>query len=107
MAIATINPATGVTEQSFVAHDAAEVERRIALAQSAFIALKSTTYHHRGEWMRAAADLLEAEVAETARTITVEMGKPIGQSEAEVLKCAKNMRFYADNAETFLADERL
>jgi len=39
--------------------------------------------------------------------ITIEMGKPISQSVGEVLKCAKNMRFYADNAENFLADEPL
>ena len=36
-----------------------------------------------------------------------EMGKPIAQAEAEVLKCAKSMRFYADKAEGFLADELL
>ncbi|MBX3098666.1 MAG: NADP-dependent succinic semialdehyde dehydrogenase [Salinibacterium sp.] len=107
MAIATVNPATGVTEQTFEAHDAAEIERRIALAQSAFVALKATTYAQRGDWMRASADLLEADVADAARMLTVEMGKPIAQSEAEVLKCAKNMRFYADNAESFLADDRL
>jgi len=57
--------------------------------------------------MRAAADLVEAEVAETARMLTVEMGKPIGQSAAEVLKCAENRRFYADKAEGFAADEPL
>lgn len=107
MAIATINPTTGVTEQTFEAHDAAEIERRIALAQSAFVSLKATTYAQRGAWMKAAADLLEADVADAARMLTIEMGKPIAQSEAEVLKCAKNMRFYADNAENFLAEERL
>jgi len=35
------------------------------------------------------------------------MGKPIAQARAEVLKCAKNMRFYAEHAESFLADEPL
>ena len=107
MAIATINPATGVTEQSFEAHDATEVERRIAESQSAFVALKSTTFADRAGWMRAAADLLEADLDATARMLTVEMGKPISQSEAEVKKCAKGMRYYADHAEEFLADEPL
>ncbi|EPR76362.1 Succinate-semialdehyde dehydrogenase [NAD] [Leifsonia rubra CMS 76R] len=107
MAIATTNPTTGVTEKTFEPHTAAEVERRITAAQSAFVELKSTSYTQRGQWMRAAADLLEAEVDATARMLTVEMGKPIGQSEAEVLKCAKNMRFYADEAEGFLAEEKL
>ena len=57
--------------------------------------------------MRAAADLLEADLDVTARMLTLEMGKPLAQSEAEVLKCAKGMRFYADHAAEFLADEPL
>jgi succinate-semialdehyde dehydrogenase/glutarate-semialdehyde dehydrogenase len=107
MAIATINPTTGKTEQEFTPHDAAEIERRIAEAQSAFEALHSTTYAQRAEWMRASADILEAEADETAKMLVVEMGKPVAQAKAEVLKCAKNLRFYADNAEKFLAPEPL
>ena len=57
--------------------------------------------------MKKAADILESEVPELAKMLVVEMGKPIAQAEAEVLKFAKNMRFYADNAEKFLADEPL
>jgi succinate-semialdehyde dehydrogenase/glutarate-semialdehyde dehydrogenase len=76
-------------------------------AQDAFDALRKTTYTERGVWMKKAADILESEVPELARMLVIEMGKPITQAEAEVLKCAKNMRFYADNAEKFLADEPL
>ncbi len=54
--------------------------------------------------MHAAADLMESEVESTATMVTREMGKPIAQSRAEVLKCAKNMRYYADNAEAMLSD---
>jgi succinate-semialdehyde dehydrogenase/glutarate-semialdehyde dehydrogenase len=107
MAIATINPATGETVKEFAAHDAAEIERRIAEAQSAYEALRGTDYAQRAEWMRASADIVEKEADEVARLLTLEMGKPIGQARAEVLKCAKNMRFYADHAEEFLADEPL
>jgi succinate-semialdehyde dehydrogenase/glutarate-semialdehyde dehydrogenase len=57
--------------------------------------------------MRRVADIVESEVEETARTLVVEMGKPIAQARAEVLKCAKAMRFYADNAAQFLAEEPL
>jgi succinate-semialdehyde dehydrogenase/glutarate-semialdehyde dehydrogenase len=39
--------------------------------------------------------------------IVREMGKPITQARGEALKCVKNMRFYAKNAERFLADEPL
>jgi succinate-semialdehyde dehydrogenase / glutarate-semialdehyde dehydrogenase len=107
MAIATINPATGVTEAEFAEHDAAETQRRIAQAHAAAAALRLTDYATRAGWMRASADILEAELDAVSRMLTVEMGKPIAQSRGEVLKCAKNMRFYAERAEAFLADEPL
>ncbi|WP_341578046.1 NADP-dependent succinic semialdehyde dehydrogenase [Microbacterium schleiferi] len=107
MAIALTNPATGEVIETFEPHDEAEVERRIAAAQSAFVALRDTTFAERAGWMRRAAELLEADVDEMARTITIEMGRPLAQSRAEVLKCARGCRFYADNAEDFLAAETL
>jgi succinate-semialdehyde dehydrogenase/glutarate-semialdehyde dehydrogenase len=107
MAIATVNPATGQTVETYEPHDGAEVQRRIAQAFEAAQALRGTDYAQRAEWMHAAADILEADVERAAQMITLEMGKPIAQSRAEVLKCAKNMRFYADNAESFLAAEEL
>jgi succinate-semialdehyde dehydrogenase/glutarate-semialdehyde dehydrogenase len=107
MAIATINPATGEIEKTFEPHDAAEVERRLTLAAVAFASLKGTTFAQRGEWMRSAAALLEAEVDPLAEIVTREMGRPIAGARAEVLKCAKGMGFYAEHAATFLADEPL
>jgi succinate-semialdehyde dehydrogenase/glutarate-semialdehyde dehydrogenase len=62
------------------------------------------SFAERGKLMHAAADLMESEVESTATMVTREMGKPIAQSRAEVLKCAKNMRYYADNAEAMLSD---
>ena len=105
MPMATINPTTGITEQEFDLHDASEVERRIALAQSAHETLKTMSYAERAKLMHVAADLMEADLDSAAKMLTVEMGKPIAQSRGEVLKCVKNMRFYADNSETFLAPE--
>lgn len=107
MAIAVVNPATGETVEEFVEHSSEEIEHRVQKAQLAFEQLHHTTFAQRAEWMKKSAAILEAEVDALARMITVEMGKPIAQSVGEVLKCAKNMRFYADNAEKFLADEPL
>lgn len=107
MAIAVTNPTTGLVEREFTAHDGDEIERRLALATTAAAQLRRETYAQRAEWMRASADLLEAEADDVAVMITREMGKPLAQSRGEALKCVKNMRFYADNAETFLADEPL
>lgn len=107
MAIATINPTTGETVDTFEPHDATEIERRIAQAVSAHAQLLDTSFEQRAGWMRAAADLLEADVDRVAHLLTLEMGKPLAQAEAEVLKCAKGLRFYAEHAAEFLADEQL
>ncbi|MFT4306712.1 MAG: NADP-dependent succinic semialdehyde dehydrogenase [Microbacterium sp.] len=107
MAIATINPFTGRTEREFEPHDDTEVERRIAAAQAAFETLRSTTFAQRAEWMQEAARLLEEDVEPLAHLITVEMGRPVKAARAEVLKCAKGLRYYADHAEEFLAPEEL
>ncbi len=105
MSIASINPATGETERTFEAHDAAEVERRLALAHSASRTLRAASFAQRAEWMRAAAAIVDAEAEEIAVIMTREMGKPISAARAEAAKCAKGMRFYAEHAERFLADE--
>ena len=107
MAIATVNPATGDTEKTFTAHDEAEMERRIAQAHAAHEKLRATSFAQRAQWARATADVLEDDVDELARIITVEMGKPIEQSRAEITKSANALRFYAEHAEGFLADEVL
>ena len=107
MTIAVINPATGETVETFDEHSADEVEARVQKAHKAFEVLKETSYAERAVWMKKAADIMESEVEDLAKMLVIEMGKPIVQAEAEVLKCAKNMRFYADNAEKFLADEPL
>jgi succinate-semialdehyde dehydrogenase/glutarate-semialdehyde dehydrogenase len=107
MAIATTNPATGVVEQTFTAHDEAEVEHRINQAHKAFKELKETSFAERAGWMNATADALETDVENAARLLTLEMGKTLAQARAEVLKSAKAMRFYADHAEEFLTGRTL
>ena len=103
MSIATVNPATGEVERTFEPHGAEEVERRIDAAHRAHLELRECSFPTRATWLRQAADLLDAEVDETARLLTREMGKPIAQAVAEVRKCARAMRFYADHAEEMLS----
>jgi succinate-semialdehyde dehydrogenase/glutarate-semialdehyde dehydrogenase len=105
MAYKTINPASGETLKTFDDHDDTELERRLAAADDAFLQLRGTSFDDRAGWMRAAADIIDGEAGDIARTMTTEMGKTLASAEAEVHKCAKGMRFYADNAERFLAPE--
>lgn len=104
MTVTTINPTTGATEVIVEKHSADEVLARIGEAATAAEQLRSTTFAQRAQWMHAAADILTDKAEGVGELITVEMGKPIQQSIAEVHKSAKAMRYYADNAESFLAE---
>ena len=57
----------------------------------------------RAEVLRRAADMLDSDVDRHARTITLEMGKLIGEVRDEVRLTAAILRYYADNAERLLA----
>ncbi len=105
MTIATVNPATGRTEQRFEPHDAAEVERRLARSAAAFTEHRATSFADRARWSLTAAELLEGEIPVLARLLTTEMGKTFASAKAEVAKCATAFRYYAEHAEAFLADE--
>ncbi|MBT2382930.1 NADP-dependent succinic semialdehyde dehydrogenase [Streptomyces sp. ISL-11] len=106
MPIATVNPATGETLKTFPEMGAEEIERRLAVAASAFRRYRTTDFPERARLMGRAADLLEEDQDAVARTMTTEMGKPLAAARAEAAKCAKAMRWYAGHAEILLADEQ-
>ncbi|MEV8527687.1 MULTISPECIES: NADP-dependent succinic semialdehyde dehydrogenase [unclassified Streptomyces] len=105
MAIATVNPATGETLKSFGAMEPEEVERRLATAEAAFDAYRRTGFEQRARLVVRAADLLDGDRDDIARTMTLEMGKPVAAARAEAAKCAKALRWYAEHAPRLLADE--
>jgi succinate-semialdehyde dehydrogenase/glutarate-semialdehyde dehydrogenase len=78
--------------------------RCIDQAHQTFLDLRATTFATRAGWLRAAADILDDDVEDVARMMTTEMGKTLVSARAEVHKCAKAARFYAEHAESFLAD---
>src|SRR4051794_17104269 len=105
MAIASINPATGEKLKEFSASDDAEIEKRLACAATAFEKYRGEPFVKRAQLMLAAASLLEQEKEKFARIMTMEMGKLLREAIAEIEKCARACRFYAENAERFLEDE--
>jgi len=105
MAIATTNPATGEVVKTFEPLTGAQIERKLQLAASAFRTHRWTSFAERANKMMRVAEILEKEKDECAYLMTLEMGKPLKAAVAEALKCATGCRYYAANAEKFLADE--
>ena len=105
MAIATINPATGEVIETFQPLTAERIEEKLQLAVSAFRAERKTPFAVRAKRMMKAAEILESDKERFGRLMTLEMGKPYKAAVAEAAKCATACRYYAENAEKFLADE--
>ena len=105
MAIATTDPRTGEVLRTFDELTDEQVEDRLARAAAAASTYRTTEHAKRAGWLRSAADLLEKRTDEVAELMTLEMGKTKKASAAEIGKCVKVLRFYADEAEGMLADE--
>src|ERR1700704_2556438 len=107
MPIASIDPTNGATLKTFSALDAPQIEDRLANADGAFETYRRTSFAQRANWLNEAANLLEHEKAQLARIMTLEMGKLLRAAEEEIIKCVKGCRFYAENAERFLAEQEI
>lgn len=104
MAIATVNPATGATLQTFDPPADSEVNAAIALAQETYESYRRVDFSQRSQWLNAAAEILTQERERWGYLMTLEMGKPIQSAIAEAEKCAWVCRYYAENAPAFLTD---
>jgi succinate-semialdehyde dehydrogenase/glutarate-semialdehyde dehydrogenase len=105
MAIATTNPATGEVIRTFEPLTAAQIEAKLQLAADAFKRHRRTSFPERAAKMTRLAEILEKDKDDCAHLMTLEMGKPLKAAVAEAMKCASGCRYYAQNAEKFLADE--
>ncbi len=105
MPIATINPATGETLQTFDELSGQQLEQKLQLAANTFRAYRKTSFAERAQLMLRAAAILETDKQKYARLMTLEMGKPIRGAVQEIEKCALVCRYYAENTERQLADQ--
>jgi succinate-semialdehyde dehydrogenase / glutarate-semialdehyde dehydrogenase len=102
-----INPATNELIKKYDEHSPAEVKAILQAVDETQQVWKYQSFACRSELMKKAAAVLRKNREEYARTITLEMGKPIKESRAEVEKSAWVCDYYAENAEKILADEPL
>ena len=105
MSIQSINPATGEVLENFQEMSTSEIDGILQAAETTFREWRKRPFVERTKRMRQAAALLRAGKEKYARTMALEMGKPIVQGEMEVEKCAWACDYYAEHAEAFLAEQ--
>ncbi len=103
--IKTINPYNNKTLKEYKLHSNSEIESIIKDSEACFKSWKKTAIKERCRLLQNVAQILEDDKMVYAKQMTLEMGKPIMQSIAEIEKCASLCDFYAINAEDFLADD--
>jgi succinate-semialdehyde dehydrogenase / glutarate-semialdehyde dehydrogenase len=105
MSIQSINPATGDVLENFQEATAGEIDGILEAAHTTFLEWRQRPFTERAKKMREAGRILRAGKEKYARTMALEMGKPIVQGEAEAEKCAVTCDYYAQHAEAFMADQ--
>ncbi len=107
MAMESINPTTGEALASYPEHSVEQVQSALDGAATAFERWRRVAIGERADLARGLADVLDKRTDEWAQLMTLEMGKPIAASRAEIAKCAWLCRYYADEAPTMLADRHI
>ena len=107
MSIQTINPTTGEVLETFEPYSEQQVNQALDQARQAFLHWRTNSFAERGKYLHSVASHLRDHKTELARIAVLEMGKSITEAEAEVEKCAWNCDFFAENAESFLRDEKV
>ncbi|MBS4033949.1 MAG: NAD-dependent succinate-semialdehyde dehydrogenase [Ignavibacterium sp.] len=82
-----------------------EVDSILKSSQHAFESWRKIPVSQRAELLKNAGSVLRNNIKDYSELMTIEMGKPIVQSRAEVEKCAWVCDYYSENAEKFLNDE--
>lgn len=108
MAYQSTNPFTNTVEKSFDELSDQQLEAKVKAAQDCFDKhWREQSFAQRKTVLKRAAELMRERQQELAALATLEMGKLIAQSAGEVALSAAIIDYYADNAEAFLAPEKL
>jgi len=100
---ATINPFNNQLLASFPSLNEPQLSEQLLLAQSTYSNYwRNTSIEERAVFTKQIGENLRANLQEYAALITLEMGKPITQSRAEIEKCAWTCDYFSDNSAAFL-----
>ncbi|HZS26121.1 MAG TPA: aldehyde dehydrogenase family protein, partial [Candidatus Angelobacter sp.] len=103
--MASISPFTGELLREFEQHSDEVLEQKLQLAAERFRVYRDVPFAERARMMTSAAEILESEKNTFGVLMTREMGKTLRSAVQEAEKSAFGCRYYAENAERFLANE--
>jgi succinate-semialdehyde dehydrogenase/glutarate-semialdehyde dehydrogenase len=96
--LAVVNPATGEAIGSVAHADIADLDRALAAAERGFAVWRKMSAYDRSKIMRKAAGILRSRVEEIAPLMTLEQGKPLGESRIETGFSADIIEWFAEEA---------
>jgi len=104
MTIKTFNPYTGEVLGEYQEESVEQIKQKIAKLREAQMHWARST-DARMDALREVKKRLLAKKGELAKLMSMEMGKPVSQSEAEVNKCAWLIDYAVENMQRFLEPE--
>ncbi|RDC58014.1 NAD-dependent succinate-semialdehyde dehydrogenase [Pedobacter chinensis] len=105
MSISSINPFNGEIIKEYQEHSEKEINDKIDLVHQCWLDYKNVDFQTRAKLLLTVSKLLIERKASLAELMALEMGKPLKDGIAEILKCAAVCEFYAKNGADFLADQ--
>ena len=107
MTYQSVNPYNNDIVKKFSEITDAQFETKIATAATCYETWRHNTYAERAVIIAKAAEILHEKAEKFAHTMTLEMGKRIGEARGEVEFSSRILAYYAKNAERFLAPVKL
>lgn len=105
MPYTSLNPATGEKLNEYPTIPPEELLRILEKMHTDFLDWRNWSFEQRAACFNKLAAQLRERVDECAKIMVREIGKPVSQGRAEILKCAGCCEYFAEHAEAFLKDE--
>lgn len=97
------NPYNQEVIKNYKEHSQNEINHIITEVDGEFTEWRQTKFENRANLLRNTASILKKNIEKYSNIMTMEMGKPIRESHAEIEKCAWVCEYYAENGEKFLS----
>jgi succinate-semialdehyde dehydrogenase/glutarate-semialdehyde dehydrogenase len=105
MSILSVNPVNGAIIKTYQEDSEELIDQKIEDVHQAWLSYKETDFKGRAKLLLQVSKLLIERKDQLAELMALEMGKPLKDGVAEILKCASVCEYYAKNGAEFLSDQ--